>query len=219
MKNMARSWLGVLLAVGLAWAGCDGGGGGQEDAGQDGLADGDGGDEGGADQAAFCLNDYDCVAPEVCLEHVCQVQVVDPDANRVLGRFTAIVNDSRNESNTALVRGKLDGKGFYMEWGYAEVSGLGDVEIFLYGILTNDLYNFLIITVPRQSPTGQAIEIGPTKVSRAMLDRVTFNANGQVVDQVTLATAASGQIDFSSFGTATGSRLEANFSIELEALP
>jgi hypothetical protein len=220
MKTNAWSWLLVLGVASLAWLGCDGSDG-DVDAGQD--ADQGDGHDGGGEEATPCFNNFDCTAPEECIDHFCQVQTVDPDANKVSGRFTLIVNNSASEANTALVRGKLDGHGFYMEWGYSEVeAGLGDVSLYLYSILTTDpvdTYNFLIITVPRQSPLDQNIEIGPTKVARAMLDRVTFDADGNVIDETTIATAIDGQIEFEEFGTATDARLQGMFVLELEALP
>ncbi|HOX43405.1 MAG TPA: hypothetical protein PK668_07400 [Myxococcota bacterium] len=222
MKTNAWTWVLALLVAALAWTGCDGGSDGHEDAGQD-ADQGDGGGGGESDGATPCLNNFDCVAPEECIDHVCQVQTVDPDANKVSGRFTFIMNDSGSAANSTLVRGKLDGHGFYMEWGYAEVdAGLGDAVLYMYSILTTDpvdTYNFLVLTVPRQSPVGQNIEVGPTKVARGSLDRVTVDSNGHVTSQTSIATVASGDLAFEEFGTATGARLEGQFVLELEALP
>jgi hypothetical protein len=211
MNSRRIAWLAALSF--LAASGCDGGGGGPQDAG----LDADGG--GGGDGVRLCLTELDCSAGEVCAQHLCQPPGPPADRNRVLGRFTALVNASNHPDNQAEVRGKLEGDSFYMEWVTARVPDVGDIQLDLKSILTNDLWINLVLTVPRQTPLDTPLYFGPNAVVSGVYMRLKVDGNGRVIEQTPLATVVGGQIDFSSFGTANLSRVEGSFNLELRLFP
>ncbi len=187
----------TLLAV--AFAGCSGGG--NPDGGTD--ADGQGG----------CISNEDC--PEL---YVCEdggTCVPDPEANHVTGTFSLYMNSNSGECD---VTGRLEGKGFFMNLGGSVqfLSQQGQVQMELYGIITNNLANSLVFMLPTDIPLDQEVRfVGAGGIAKGTYDLVTLDNDGREVSRETVADVVDGYLMFSAFSLSSNQPVRGNLDLQL----
>jgi hypothetical protein len=139
-----------------------------------------------------------CTADKICTQ-------VDTSLNHASGTFDVIMNA---DVGSASVIGKLNGKHLYFELGYFEINPLDKnyLDLNLLNFLTNNLYELLTITLPKECPLNEPIPIGfgsttvPCVVRRVQVDN-KGNVQG---DPILTGEATSGQITLTSFGVFGG---------------
>ncbi len=196
-----------LMALVLFFMAC-GGSEGSTDAGTDATDASSGLDP--------CVDDSDCSSPETCQEDgYCRyVPGPKPDVNRLNGLFSLELNGS---SGAALVTGKIDGKSVYMEDGWVEYDpGLDShINVYLYGILTNNLYRVLLIQMDPNSSVNTEIGLGADGPGMGTVELLETDNEGITIGQTSVAEVIGGNIVFSSFSTTDGDEIKATFTAEV----
>ena len=163
-----------------------------------------------------CVDDSDCTAPETCQDDgYCRyVPGPDPDVNRLNGTFDLFINDNEGE---CLVTGKMDGKSVYMEWGWTEYDPpmVSTVDIYLYGILTSDLYRILLLRLPADSALDAEIGFGSDGPASGSVERLRVDDDGYVVEQISEAEIVGGNVVLSRFGTVNGAQVKGTFTVKI----
>ena len=163
-----------------------------------------------------CVDDSDCGSPETCQEDgYCRyVPGPKPDVNRLNGLFNLELNGS---SGAALVTGKIDGKSIYMEDAWVEYFPEDDshINIYLYGILTNNLYRILLIQVDPNSQLNTEIGLGADGPGMGAVELLEVYDDGSTKSQTSVAEVIGGNIVFSSFSTTDGDEIKATFTAEV----
>ena len=157
--------------------------------------------------------------PQACPSgQICQDDgscIADPDANRVTGTFNLTMGSS--QMGSAEVTGKLDGKGLFMNLG-GQVEfqmQIGVVHMELYGILTNNLLNALVLQLPTDPPIDQPVRFGQGGAARGTFDLVELDNDGYETGRTTQADIVGGEIVFSNFSLSNGQRVSGTLDVEL----
>lgn len=169
--------------------------------------------DGGDDGNSSCTSGSDCPSGQICQDDGSCVD--DPDANRATGTFTLTMGSS--QLGSANVTGKLDGKGFFMNLG-GQVEfqkEIGVVHMEIYGILTNNLLNALVMRLPTDPPLDEPVRFGQGGVARGTFDLVELDNDGIETGRTSQADIVGGQIVFSSFSLSTGQRVAGSLDVEL----
>ena len=163
-----------------------------------------------------CVDDSDCSSPETCEEDgYCRyVPGPKPDVNRLNGLFNLELNGS---SGAALVTGKIDGKSIYMEDAWVEYFPEDDshINIYLYGILTNNLYRILLIQVDPNSQLNTEIGLGADGPGMGAVELLEVYDDGSTKSQTSVAEVIGGNIVFSSFSTTDDDEIKGTFTVEV----
>jgi len=169
--------------------------------------------DGGDDGSSGCTSDSDCPSGQICQDDgSC---IADPDANRVTGTFNLTMGSS--QMGSAEVTGKLDGKGLFMNLG-GQVEfqmQIGVVHMELYGILTNNLLNALVLQLPTDPPIDQPVRFGQGGAARGTFDLVELDNDGYETGRTTQADIVGGEIVFSNFSLSNGQRVSGTLDVEL----
>jgi hypothetical protein len=204
--------LSVFLAAMLPFgaAGCNGGSNG---------GDGDGDAGGDADAGPECWTDNDCNPPETCQADNTCAYVPDPDNNKASGVFTLEMNHA-GVHGTVRVQGKFDGRYLYMDYGglleYDQTSDRTEMQ--LLGLVTNKLMYALVMTLPRDCPTGQRINFGVGGVAIGTLEEVELDADGYEVGRTSVGEIIEGYVAFSAFSINTGSPVQGTLEVSFRVV-
>lgn len=211
----AKHILAVLLTLAFAasFSACSGESS-DTDAGQDG--DGNTG-------PTPCVTDADCEEPETCQDDgYCEYQIgPKPDDNKLVGAFNCYTN--QGNYGTAKVTGLFGGKYVYMEYPgcmarFLEAENPDSIQLWMDGLLTDELALRLFFLVPHDAPTDTEIKFGVGGVATGVLKHAELDPDGYVVGETNVAEVVGGYIIFSAVGAAQGNQVEGTFSVELKKI-
>jgi hypothetical protein len=201
--------LSVFLVILLA-AGCNGDSNGATD---------DGGAGGDADAGPECLTDADCTPPETCQADNTCAYIPDPDDNKAGGAFD-LQMDYAGLHGAITVSGKFDGMYLYMNYGglveYNQTEDRTEMQIF--GLVTNQLLNALVIHLPRDCPTGQSIKFGAGGVAIGTLDRAELDSDGYEIKRTSVGEIIDGTIAFSDYDYNAGSPVVGTLQVSFRVI-
>ncbi len=181
----------------------------------DGGADGDGGNI-----RTPCVDDLDCTYPETCQpDGFCEYTIgPKPSDNRVSGRFDVSMDNPDAVTSVAVI-GKLGGMYVYMEDAWAEtVTNDTNFYVVCYGIITNNLYQFLTFSIPRSAVAGTPLTFGVGGTASGNMELVDVDNKGNITGRRANGEVIGGQLTFSQLGLNKGDSVIGTFKVDLKPI-
>lgn len=201
----------LTLALAAFSGACGSSGSGPSDGGQDG--------DGGV-VLTPCVDDADCTYPDTCQpEGYCAYSIgPKPNSNRISGRVEVSM-DNPDAVTSVKVMGKLAGHYVYMEDAWAEtVPNDSNFYIVCYGIITNNLYQFLTLIVPRNATVNTPLTFGVNGTASGNMELVDVDNDGRITGRKANGEVIGGQITFSQLGLNANDPVVAIFSVDLKPI-
>lgn len=201
----------LVLPLAMCFCACGSSGSNHSDGGPDGDT---------GDSRTPCVYDRDCTFPETCQpDGYCEYTIgPKPSDNRISGRFD-VAMDNPDAVTSVTVIGKLGGLYVYMEDAWAEtVSGDDNFYVVCFGIITNNLYQFLTFTVPRSAVAGTPLTFGVGGTASGNMELVDVDNDGRITGRKANGEVTGGQLTFSQLGLNKGDPVVGTFKVDLKPI-